>query len=255
MRIGVYGLGRFGSFFAGLLAGKAEVSAWSRNPQRPTPAGVRRVDEEGLLELPAVCLCVDIGAMPEVLARIAPRLGPDTLVMDTCSVKELPVRWMRELLPPGTPLLATHPMFGPDSGAGGVAGLPMILWPVRLGEERYRKWEGFFASFGLQVHRLAPEEHDRQAAFTQGLTHYLGRVLAELGLQASPIGSLGYRRLLGIVEQTCNDTWRLFLDLQRYNPHTPEMRRALDRALETLKAKLDAPREQAATPPGPVDTV
>jgi hypothetical protein len=66
-------------------------------------------------------------------------------------------------------------------------------------------------------------------------------VLAELDLQPSDIGSLGYRRLLNIVEQTCHDTWRLFLDLQRYNPHTPAMRQALDRALEALKAKLDTP--------------
>jgi prephenate dehydrogenase len=199
------------------------------------------VGEEELLAMPAVCLCVDIGAMPEVLARIAPRLEPGTLVLDTCSVKELPVRWMRELLPPGVDILASHPMFGPDSGARGVEGLPMILCPVRLPEARYREWELFFASFGLQVHRLAAEDHDRQAAYTQGLTHYLGRVLAELDLQPSAIGSLGYRRLLNIVEQTCHDTWRLFLDLQRYNPHTPAMRQALDRALEALKAKLDTP--------------
>jgi len=241
MQIGVYGLGRFGSFFARLLSGKAEVKAYSRNPDRPAPAGVRRVGEEELLAMPAVCLCVDIGAMPEVLARISPRLAPGTLVLDTCSVKELPVRWMRELLPPEVGILATHPMFGPDSGAGGVEGLPMILWPARLEEPRCREWEAFFASYGLEVHRLAPEEHDRQAAFTQGLTHYLGRVLAELHLEPSATGSLGYRRLLGIVEQTCNDTWRLFLDLQRFNPHTPAMRRALDRALEALKAKLDRP--------------
>jgi prephenate dehydrogenase len=242
MRIGIYGLGRFGAFFAGLLAGKAEVQAFSRNPSRPVPAGVRRVSEEELLALPAVCLCVDIGAMPEVLARIAPRLAPGALVLDTCSVKELPVRWMREHLPPGVGILATHPMFGPDSGANGVEGLPMILWPARLAEERYLEWETFFASFGLAVHRLSPEEHDRQAAFTQGLTHYLGRVLAELRLEPSAIGSLGYRRLLGIVEQTCNDSWRLFVELQRYNPHTSEMRRALDRALESLKANLDTPQ-------------
>jgi prephenate dehydrogenase len=205
---------------------------------------VQRVGEEELLAMPAVCLCVDIGAMPEVLARIAPRLSSGCLVLDTCSVKELPARWMRELLPPQVDVLATHPMFGPDSGARGVEGLPMILWPVRLAEPRYREWEAFFASFGLAVHRLAPEDHDRQAAFTQGLTHYLGRVLAELRLEPSAIGSVGYRRLLGIVEQTCNDTWRLFLDLQRYNPHTPAMRQALDGALETLKAKLDAESPQ-----------
>ncbi len=65
---------------------------------------------------------------------------------------------------------------------------------------------------------MTPDEHDREAAFTQGVAHYIGRVLSDLGIQRSPIGTVGYNKLLEIVEQTCNDPWQLFLDLQRYNP-------------------------------------
>ena len=42
---------------------------------------------------------------------------------------------------------------------------------------------------------------------------------------------MGYNKLLEIVEQTCNDPWQLFLDLQRYNPHTREMRARLEKSL------------------------
>lgn len=241
MEIGVYGLGRFGSFYAGLLARRARVVGYSRSPQRTAPPGVRRVGEEELLSQPVVVLCVDISALPEVLQRIAPRLAPGTLVMDTASVKELPVRWMREFLPAGAGILASHPMFGPDSASGGVQGLPLILCPVRLSEEDFEGWKAFFASFGLSVHCLSPEEHDRQAAFTQGLTHFLGRLLAEMRVGPSAIGSVGYHKLLEVMEQTCNDSWQLFLDLQRCNPHTPAMRDALDRALAALKARVDTP--------------
>jgi prephenate dehydrogenase len=199
------------------------------------------VGEEELLAAGTLVLCVDIGALPEVLRRLAPRLAPGSLVMDTCSVKELPVRWMRELLPPAVDILASHPMFGPDSAARGAQGLPLILWPVRLSAERFETWKGFFGSFGLEVLCLSPEEHDRKAAFTQGLTHYLGRLLAELGVGPSPIASVGYRQLLEVMEQTCHDSWQLFLDLQRFNPHTPAMRDALDRALAALKARVDTP--------------
>ncbi len=132
MEIGVYGLGRFGSFFASRLSGRCTVKAWSRDPNRPAPPGVERVGEEELLALPAVFLCVAISALPEVLERIAPRLAPGTLVMDTCSVKSLPAAWMQSLLPPTVDILASHPLFGPDSAAGGMDGLPMVLWPVRL---------------------------------------------------------------------------------------------------------------------------
>jgi prephenate dehydrogenase len=90
---------------------------------------------------------------------------------------------------------------------------------------------------------MSPQEHDRKAAYTQGITHYVGRVLADLDLEPSPISTLGYHKLLEIREQTCNDPWQLFLDLQRFNPYTKEMRerlhRSLDRMLKQLEGSLD----------------
>jgi len=240
MQIGVYGLGRFGSFYAGLLSRLGTVQVWSRNAERQPPPGVSRAPDEGrLCRLPVLVLCVAISALGEVLRRIAPLLAPGTLVMDTCSVKAEPARWMQELLPPGVHILATHPMFGPDSARASLAGLPMILCPVRCPPELTERWRGMFAGLGLCVRQMDPDEHDREAAFTQGLTHYIGRVLAELHLRPSAIASVGYRKLLEIIEQTCNDSWQLFFDLQRHNPHTREMRRELARSLQRVKRLLD----------------
>jgi prephenate dehydrogenase len=237
--IGVYGLGRFGRFYAELLSRYAAVRAFSRNPERPTPPGVRRVDEGELFAQPVIILCVAISGLPEVLQRMAQNLKPGTLVMDSCSVKSMPARWMEEMLPPEVKILATHPMFGPDSARMGLDGLPMILHPVRLDSKELEAWRFFFQSIGLSVQLMDPELHDRQAAFTQGLTHYLGRVLAELELEPSRIASLGYRKLLEIIEQTCNDSWQLFYDLQQYNPYTREMRDRLAASLRQVKERLD----------------
>jgi prephenate dehydrogenase len=239
MRIGVYGLGRFGSFWARTLAQHAEVRAWSRDPAHATPAGVKRATEGDVLTQPAIFFCVAISAFEEVLARASPRIPAGTLVMDTCSVKCHPAAVMGRLLPPGVSALATHPMFGPDSAARSLDGLPMVLCPVRIGPDELELWRGFLASLGLSVSVMSPDEHDRQAAFTQGVTHYLGRVLKDLGVAPSPIGTVGYRRLLEIVEQTCNDPWQLFLDLQRFNPHTREMRERLGRSLDAVMAAID----------------
>jgi prephenate dehydrogenase len=239
MRVGVYGLGRFGSFWAQVLARHAEVRAWSRDPSHPTPSGVTRAGEDEVLAEPAVFFCVAISAFEEVLARTAPRIPSGTLVMDTCSVKSIPAALMGRLLPPGVSALATHPMFGPDSAGESLVGLPMVLCPVRIDPNELERWQRFFASLGLSVAVMDPDEHDRQAAFTQGVTHYLGRVLKDLGVAPSAIGTVGYRRLLEIVDQTCNDPWQLFLDLQRFNPHTREMRERLGRSLEAVMAAID----------------
>jgi prephenate dehydrogenase len=239
MKIGVYGLGRFGRFWAELLSSRFDVYAFNRT-NREMPAGVKSLSLAKLACLDTVFLCVSISSFSEVVREISPLLAPDSLVVDTCSVKVFPVRVMLEGLPAACPVLASHPMFGPDSGRNGVGGLPMIMHPVRIADERFRFWAGFFRELGLRVIEMSPEAHDREAAFTQGITHFIGRVLRELDLKESPIGTLGYRRLLDIMEQTCNDPVQLFLDLQRYNSHTPEMRSRLKSALEDIMVKLDS---------------
>ena len=37
------------------------------------------------------------------------------------------------------------------------------------------------------------------------------------------INTFGFNELLGVIEQTCNDSWDLFKDLQRFNPYTNTM--------------------------------
>jgi len=239
MTVGVYGLGRFGSFWAEQLARSVPVRAYSRSADRTTPAGVTRVGEDEVLAQPVVILCVAISAMEEVLKRARGRLSREVLVMDTCSVKTYPVGLMEKYLPATASILGTHPMFGPDSAAAGVAGLPMILCPVRISARDQESWRSFFSALGLAVTVMSADDHDREAAFTQGVAHYIGRVLSDLGVRKSPIGTVGYNKLLEIVQQTCNDPWQLFLDLQRYNPHTREMRERLEKSLRAVMAAID----------------
>jgi prephenate dehydrogenase len=177
--------------------------------------------------------------MEEVLHRARGRTRPGALVMDTCSVKTHPVALMEKYLPASVSVLGTHPMFGPDSAAAGVAGLPLILCPSRVASRDLEGMREFFSSLGLSVSTMTPDEHDREAAVTQGVAHYIGRVLKDFGVRPSPIATMGYRKLLEIVEQTCNDPPQLFLDLQRLNPHTREMRERLERSLRSVMAAID----------------
>jgi prephenate dehydrogenase len=239
MDAAVYGLGRFGSFWAATLAKHLDVGTWSRSPAHPVPQGARAVTEDEALGAPVIFLCVAISAFEDVVSRIGPRIGPGSVVFDTCSVKMHPVDVMRRLLPPRAGIVASHPMFGPDSARNGLAGLPMILCPVRATDETVDRWSAFFGGLGLRVVRMTPEEHDREAAFTQGVTHYVGRVLADLGLARSSIGTVGYNKLLEIIEQTCNDPWQLFVDLQRYNPYTAAMRARLHESFARIMSTLE----------------
>lgn len=176
--------------------------------------------------------------MEEVVARIAPVLRDGTAVIDTCSVKVFPAAVMESLLPPGVHVIGTHPMFGPDSGKNGIEGLPIAYCPVRASSEITDFWFEGFRRMGLRVLRMDPAEHDREAAYTQGITHFMGRVLDDLELKPSLIGTKGYERLLEIIEQTCNDPFQLFIDLQRYNPYTTQMRERLRLSLQKVQDQL-----------------
>lgn len=246
MKIGVYGLGRFGYFWAELLSAKFDVSAYNRSENKPCPKNVKRCSRDELLNCDVIYLCVSISAFEKVLKSLSPDIKPGTLIIDTCSVKTYPETVMKNILHEDIPYLTTHPMFGPDSGKNGVAGLPMVFCSGRCAEEVQRDWISVFRDFGLHVIEMSAEQHDREAAFTQGITHLIGRILGELNLHSSEIGTVGYRSLLEIIEQTCNDPMQLFYDLQRYNPFNHDMRAQLMESIENIMCNLtDSGRGEA----------
>lgn len=225
-------------FWAQLLAQEAEaVYAWNRTP-RALPAGVLPLGDADYQRLDIVFLCTSIASVGSVAETIASRLHPRTIVADTCSVKVEPLADLDRVIPAENPLLGTHPMFGPDSARNGADGLPMVFSPVRIAPDQLAMVQDFFRKYQLDQLVMTPEEHDREAAYTQGITHFIGRVLKDLDLKPSPIATLGYTRLLQVMEQTCNDPWSLFMDLQQRNPYTAAMRRdirvSLDRTLQLL---------------------
>ena len=191
-----------------------------------------------LCDCDVIFLCVAISAIDQALINIAPRVGSGALIMDTCSVKQYPIECMERELPRRVEIIGTHPMFGPDSvsyqsdSSPLVKGLPLVYCPARANESTIERWRSYFGQIGLQVITMTPSDHDKEAAYTQGITHFIGRLLEHLRLRKSSIATLGYQRLLAIIEQTCNDPYQLFLDLQRNNGYTAMMRGDLRRALQ-----------------------
>lgn len=239
MRVGVYGLGRFGYFWASVLGERYETIAYTRNPDKGAPPGVKRVYHlEELARCDALFLCVAISSIEPALQGLLPFLKKKTQVIDTCSVKTYPLEIMKDLLPSGQPILGTHPMFGPDSGKHGIKGLPIVITEQKGFESVADLWVREFEAYNLKIITMSAEEHDKQAAYTQGITHFIGRVLGELDLKSNPIGTAGYNSLLEIIRQTCNDPWQLFVDLQRRNPYTRQMQSDLDQAFRSVLGRI-----------------
>jgi prephenate dehydrogenase len=146
---------------------------------------------------------------------------------------------MREELPRDIDILATHPMFGPESGKESLVGLPMMMHPVRMDQGDFDKWTHWFRSQGIMVVEMTPEEHDRQAAMSQALTHMVGRTLNFMKVEDTPIGTLWYRNLLGICRQVAKDSPELFLDMQTLNPYAQDMRTSFETAWKEVCSEID----------------
>ena len=239
--IGIIGYGRFGKLTLRTLATDFNVVVHTRDKEKAED--VRALGSE-LVSLPEACdreiviLCVPISAMQATLSQIAPMLKPGTLVVDVCSVKLLPVQWMKKLLPETVGILATHPMFGPDSAAASVAGHKIVLCPERIEAEPYANIKQWLEDQDLVVIETTPDEHDRKIADSLALTHFIGRALSELGAQPLDIDTEGYKRLLHILSVVTNDTWQLFKDMHHYNPFAAKRRREFMQAMQKLDASL-----------------
>ena len=239
--IGIIGFGRFGKLTARYLAEEFDVAVYHRTDKSMeiNRTGARAASLETVCRQDIVIPCVPICVLQEVLKDITPLLKPDTLIVDVCSVKEYPVRLMTDILPDTVSILATHPMFGPDSASDSLEGRKICLCKVRIAEKKYQNIKVYLESKELVVIEATPQEHDEQIATSLSLTHFIGRTLSEYGARQLDIDTEGYKRLLHILEVVERDTWQLFLDMHHYNPYAKEKRVAFMEVMSEINARLE----------------
>lgn len=217
--IGIVGYGRFGRVLADLL--KPHTPVWIIDPALetlPTDPHLGKASLPDISTLKTVFIAVPIRAFEATLQQIAPFLTGQHTVIDVCSVKVLPVQWMEKHLPTNVDLIATHPLFGPDS----LDKLPLkiVMHSVRDQYGGFLLWKQFFQQLAWQVLEFSPDKHDQRMAETQALTHWIGRTLSQLKATASLLDTASYQKLLEIAQQIEKDSVTLFQDLCEFNPYT-----------------------------------
>lgn len=241
MQMGIIGFSRFGQLLAKILKPYAEVSVYNRSDKtkEAEELGVKFASLEEVCQADWVFVAVAISSTEEMIKKIAPLLKKGSLVMDVCSVKVLPAKWLQEYIGEDNEIMATHPMFGPDSAKNGTQGLQWVLCPLIISPERLAEVNEVMRGLEVKVIETTPEDHDQQSAVSLALVHFVGRGLEEFGIQPQKISSLGFERLLKVNETVTNDSWQLFLDMQKYNPYTKETRQKFMSALKKVDEKVE----------------
>lgn len=239
MEIGIVGFGRFGQFAARILSRDFSVSAY--DPKRPSgDPDVCRGTLREVARKPCLLLCVPISQMERVCRRLGPLLAPDQLVMDTCSVKEEPLRLMLEHFPESVEVLGTHPLFGPETGRHGIAGLEVVLCPGRC--NRVKKVKQYLEKLGLKVTVTTPAEHDRGMARSQALFHFLAQGFSRMKVDPDTLATPGPAQLFRAFQDVRGDSSQLFLDLQQMNRFAPGQRKKLIDSLTAVDKSLSKKR-------------
>lgn len=236
-KIAIIGFGRFGKLLAGLLEKHGNIYIVGKSGKKAGKYDI--IKYKDLNGMDWVIPAVPISAMEAVLKKIKPFLKEDVLVMDVCSVKVKPVEWMKKILPQNVEILGTHPMFGPDSAKYGLKRLSMVFCPVRIRYSRLKSIMSIFRNMNLDIVVINPSTHDKEAAQSLSLVHFIGRALGEMKLKPQQVSTMGFERLLAVNETVENDTWELFLDMHIYNPYAKKQRERLIGVMRKLNRRLE----------------
>lgn len=205
-------------------------------------AGVNWTSLAEAAQADILVLAVPVQAMEALLAELVPlvraRQAPP-LVLDVASVKLKPIAMLREAFGPGTPIIGTHPCFGPQSGKDGIAGQPIALCNATASAEQYGCVRAFLAdTLGLSVIEATPDEHDQQMAYVQGLTHLITRAIGEMELPQTPLATAAYQRFLAMRDNLKHDSWDLFVTIARENPYAAAVRLAFQDKLADIDRRV-----------------
>lgn len=260
-KVVVFGVGLIGGSFALALkaAGQVEeVVGFGRSLSTLTQAlDLGIIDRIGInpgqetVDADLVLIATPVGQMPEIMARIAPYLGADTVVTDGGSTKSDVVAAVREHFGERAgQFVPAHPIAGAENSGAAAARADLyqhkkvVLTPLPenpvLNVARVRSaWEWC----GAQLFELTPEEHDRVFAAVSHLPHLLSFALVH-GLAVREDSDLyfnfaasGFRDFTRIAASH-PEMWRdiclanrvaLLGELDRYQEQLDELHDALSR--------------------------
>jgi prephenate dehydrogenase len=236
--LGIVGFGAFGRLMAQHLRPYFRLLAYDPLcPDHGTDpkTGAAFADVASVAGCEIVVLAMPVERIGPAIAAIRPHLRTGALVLDVCSVKVRPAEIMRRELPDHVDIVGTHPLFGPQSGRDGIAGLKIAVCPIR-GERAGRVAAFLRGLLRLKVYATTPEDHDREAATVQGLTHLIAKVLVKMEPLPTRMTTASFEALMRGVDMVRYDAPEVFLAIERDNPYSSEVRRRFFR----LAAELDA---------------
>lgn len=242
-RLGVIGFGDFSEFFIPYLKPFFdEVLVYSRRDvsSKCSIIGVKQASFEEVSSCEFVFVGVVVQYFEETLKKVIPHLQKGACVFEACSVKEYPIEIMKKHLPEDVDIIATHPLFGPNSGRNGIVGLNVLLINVRARQEIFDFFDSMFKDLKLTMHYNSAKEHDEDMAYVQALSHFIAQGIREFGFlkKNTLITTKAYESLLQVEDNLSRDSWLLFESIENYNKYAKDIRSKFIESLQIIDEEL-----------------
>jgi prephenate dehydrogenase len=239
--LGFIGFGGFGRFIIPHLKPYFDITVFDKTDFSSTATkelGVKWGTLKEVASQDMVALAVPVQFLEELLIDIKDFLKPKALVFDLSSVKIKPVELMLKYLPEHVDIIGTHPLFGPQSGKDGIEGLNIVVCPVRT-KKNHSLIRFFSKELKLNVLERTPIVHDKQMAYVQALTHFVGRAVNAMDIPDVEQKTPAYQYLLYIKRNLGQDSMDLFLTIEKENPYAKEVRDQFIEQLRVLNKLLE----------------
>ncbi|CAN5672926.1 hypothetical protein BH23PAT2_BH23PAT2_03290 [soil metagenome] len=248
--IAIVGYGRFGELLASLCSGYFNVHVIEPDDDRRDLAaanGHTVLNLDQLNRVDFVFLAVPISELEKLLAIVGSSLNENQVIIDLCSVKVHPVALMKKYVK-NAQILATHPMFGPDSASSGLSGLQVALCPVSINQDNLKRIQDFWAHLDVITIETTPEEHDKDTVYSQAFTYSLAKLIIGTDIPGIMFTTRSFNAIYKVAALSAKDTDQLFHDMLFYNPYFTEMKAKLeDSILKTVSILDQIADEQASS--------
>lgn len=235
--LSIIGVGAFGRFILPYLKPFFDIGLHDPYADLSDAEDVRVVTLSQAAKADIVVLAVPVQVMEDTIKAIAPYLHDGQLIMDVASVKVKPRQWMEQHLPDNVDLIGLHPLFGPNSGKNGIAGLNITACPIR--GNRYEEICRFFhKDLKLNVIECDADTHDRDMAYVQGLTHIIAKSFSNMDVPQLLNKTRTYTDLVDMVNLIKNDSDDLFKAIQNFNPYAKDIRDHFFKSVKTIENDL-----------------
>ena len=237
--ISIIGFGNFGKFISTYLSYVFKIYVYDNNiSDFHIDNNIFFTTLEECVKKDIIILAIPVQFIENTLLKIQNIINKNALVIDVCSVKIKPIELMKKYLPETIEIIGTHPLFGPQSAKNGIEGLNIVLSDVR--GTKFECVKSFIEkNLKLNVYIKTPEEHDKEMAMVQALTHFVGRGLTRFGVKDSILKTKSFDCLLGVYNILHYETDELFYTIQKENPFAKEIRKKFLNILIDIDKDLD----------------